>query len=180
MAKNVESDGVKTGFGGGLSIDKYFEKNYALSTGLYIGTQGGKLLFQDSTALKVYDDTEIIPKGSVVEYKLQYLTIPIGLKLKSNAIGYYSFFANLGFTNQFNLKATASSNNQGGLDDDSIKEEISLYNLGYHFGGGIEYALGEDTALSLSIIICNGFWDITSGNPTVNSRTVALKAGIIF
>ena len=31
-----------------------------------------------------------------ITYKIQYLSIPIGLKLKTNQIGYLTFFTNIG------------------------------------------------------------------------------------
>ncbi len=179
-ARGVESQGVKFGINGGLTLDNYFAKNYAFSTGLAIGTQGGKLLFDEEKVIKVYSEEETLPAGTEIDYKLQYISVPVGLKLKSNQIGYTTFFVNVGFTNQFNVKAKASTLNNGGLNDDSIKDEIKLYNLAYHFGGGVEYAIGEDTALTFGIIYHNGFLDLTDTKNTINSRVLSFQVGISF
>lgn len=179
-ARDVQSQGSVFGFGGGLIIDKYFQNNYAFETGISMGTQGGKLKFGYDFPLEVYDDIDTLPAETTVNYKLQYITIPLGLKLKSNEIGYFTFFVNLGFTNQLNIKAKASTDNADGLNDDSIKKEINWFDMGYHFGGGIEYALSKDTSVLLGILYQNGFLDITTAAPRVNSRVLTIRTGILF
>ncbi len=179
-SRDVNSTGKVFGINGGLIIDKYFQKNYAFSTGISLGNQGGKLKYEYELPLKVYDEVDTLPAGSELDYKLQYITIPMGLKLKSNQIGYATIFVNLGFTNQLNINAKASSDNENGLEGDSIKDEIAWFNMGYHFGGGVEYALGEDTAILLGVLYHNGFLDQTKFGPRTNSRVLSLRFGIVF
>lgn len=179
-AREVNSQGSVFGIKGGLIIDRYFQDNYAFTTGINLGTQGGKLKFDYDFPVKVYDETDTIPAGTTLKYKLQYITVPLGLKLKSNQMGYSTFYVNLGFSNQLNLKAEGTTDNTDGLSDDSIKEEIGWYNLGYYFGGGMEYALGKDTAILIGVIYHNGFLDITTASPRVYSRIVSLRVGVVF
>ena len=180
QSRSVESDGMKFGVRGGLIIDKYFQENYAIHTGISIGSQGGSLLFSEASEIRVYGEVDTLPSGTTVDYKLNYITIPLGLKLKTNQIGYFSYFARLGFTNQFNIKATASSSD-GSLNKDEINKEIFFYNLAYHFGIGVEYAISEDTAIIFGVNYHNGFIDITdSKNVKVNSRVLSLRVGVIF
>lgn len=179
-AKGVNRDGMGFSFSGGLTIDKYFQKNYALQTGVGIGNQGGKLIYDEESLIHVYDQVDTLPAGTSVQYKLNYISVPISLKLKTNPIGYFSYYALIGFTNQFRVKAKASSSD-GSLNNDVIKKEISAYNLGYHFGIGVEYGLSEDTALTMSLVFQNGFIDITKNEAVkVNSRVLALRVGVIF
>jgi opacity protein-like surface antigen len=178
-SKRVDKEGNVIGIDGGLSIDKYFQKNYAIHTGLTIGSQGGKLRYADPLTYKI-DDADInLPAGTVVTYKLNYLTVPLALKLKTNQIGYFSYFAQLGFTNQFNIKAKASSDDNQ-IEKDLIKKEIKLYNLSYHFGAGVEYELSEATALTVGIFYHNGFLDLTKKPGFVYSRALTFSLGIIF
>lgn len=179
-ARDVNSEGTVFGIKGGLIIDRYFQDNYALTTGISMGTQGGKLLFDYQFPLKVYGDTDTLPAGTTLKYKLQYITIPLGLKLKSNQMGYSTFYVNLGFSNQLNLKSEATTENIDRLSDDSIKDEIGWYNLGYYFGGGVEYSLGKDTSILLGIIYHNGFLDVTTAAPRVYSRILTLRLGVLF
>jgi hypothetical protein len=179
-SRTVKSDGAKFGLQGGLSIDKYFQDNYAINTGIGIGYQGGTLQFDEVSTIKVYNETDTLPAGTKVDYRLNYITVPIGLKLKTNQIGYFSYYARIGFTNQFNIKAKASSSD-GTLNKDIVDKEIGLYNLAYHFGLGIEYNFSEDTALNFGVVYHNGFLDTTdNNNASVHSRVVSIRVGIIF
>jgi hypothetical protein len=180
QSRTVDNDAMRFGIRGGLILDRYFQENYAISTGISLGTQGGSLRYIDSTTIKVYNEEETLPPGTTIDYKLNYITVPLGLKLKTNQIGYFSYFARIGFTNQFNIKATASSND-GSLDKDEIKKEIFFYNLAYHFGIGIEYAISEDTSLLFGVNYHNGFIDITNDEDVkVYSRVLAIRIGVIF
>ncbi|QQS50077.1 MAG: PorT family protein [Bacteroidota bacterium] len=180
-AKDVQSNGNLLRISGGLAIDRYFAKNYAFSTGLAIGSQGGYLLYDGSSSrtLQVYDSTYAMA-GKSVKYQLHYLSLPLGLKLRSNEIGYMRFHVVLGFQNQFLLKAKGTDETDNAFQDDSIRESLANYNLGYYFGGGIDYALGEDTSLFFTIVYDNGFIDILKNNPPTNTRGLGLRVGINF
>jgi hypothetical protein len=175
----VVNESTIVGINGGLSIDKYFQKNYALHTGLTIGTQGGKLRYIDRINFNIDGKDISLPAGSVVDYRLNYITVPLALKLKTNQIGYFSYFAQLGFTNQFNIKAKASSDDNQ-LNKDLIKKEIKFYDLSYHFGAGIEYELSEATAFTFGVFYHNGFLDLTKKTGSVYSKAIGLSLGIIF
>ena len=178
-SKNVNNNSSYFGINGGLVIDKYFKKNYAFHTGISIGTQGGGLKFDDSSSVKTNDGEVILQPHSTVDYKMQYITIPLGLKLKTNQIGYLTYFVLVGFTNQFRIKAKAKSTDNS-LSNDLISDEINIYNLAYHFGIGAEYALGQDTALSFGLVYNNGFLDVTKSSGNVKSRVLSLSVGIMF
>ena len=135
-SRDIVSDGTKMGFSGGLVINKYFQKNYAIQTGIALGTQGGKLRFGTQSFFTSYEEVDTLPVGTTVDYTLNYITVPLGLRLKTNQIGYFSYYARIGFTNQFNIKAKATSS-EGTLEENNIHEEIFFYNLAYHFGIGI-------------------------------------------
>lgn len=178
--RDAVSEGGYFGLNGGLSIDNYFAKNYALATGIGLGTQGGSIKYSNEKTIMLDNNQDTtLAAGSAVDYKLQYITVPVGLKLRSNQIGYITFYANIGVTNQFNINAKASSSD-GVLQNDPIRKEINWYNLAYHFGGGIEYAISEDTALNFALIYHNGFLDVTHSDPRINSRVLTIRVGVLF
>lgn len=176
----INNDGVRMGVNIGLSVEKYFAINYALSTGLFISNSGGRLSFDESRSFELPDTTIELTEGSVVKYKLQYISVPLGLKLKSDQIGYLSFFAHLGMLTQINIKATGDSpaNN---FSNANISSDIGLFNLNYYIGIGIEYSLGGKTSLTTGLTYTNGFIDIskTSGYRTT-LKNVSLRLGILF
>jgi len=180
--KTIKSDGAAFGFDAGLTLDKFFAENYAFSTGISIGSLGGNLRYDNKTIFRTSIGDTTVPAGSSVKYKLQYITIPVGLKFKTNQIGYFTYFAHLGFTLQANIKATGTSSDASrALDDDNISEEIGFFNLGYHIGAGAEYSIGGNTALIFGVTYTNGFVDITR-NPDdkITTSSFAIRLGVLF
>jgi hypothetical protein len=178
--KDVSFEAPTMGFDAGLTLDKFFAERYAISTGISIGSFGGKLKYNEETNFSVHGEDAIVAAGSIVKYKLQYITIPLGLKFKTNEIGYFTYYAHLGLTTQFNVKSTADSGD-GTLDKSNVGEDIGFANLGYHFGLGTEYALGNSAAIVFGLTYTNGFIDITSHqNDKITLAGIALRLGILF
>lgn len=180
--KDVSYKSPTIGFDAGLTVDKFFADKYAFSTGISIASIGGTLNYSNKTYFNIHGNRDSIPPSTDVKYKLQYLTIPLGIKLKTNQIGYLTYFANLGFNLQFNIKATGSSNDPSGtLQNDDVSDAINFFNMGYFFGVGAEYSLGGSAALVFGITYSNGFVDITSGSSDkITSSTIALRLGMMF
>lgn len=178
-ARNISKKGTHLGVNAGLVMDKFFQKHYAFSTGLSIGSQGGGLSFDEMSTIHVYNEIDTIPAGATVNYKLKYITVPIGLKFTTNQIGYATYYAQVGFTCQFNVQARAVSEAIN-VKNDNISNEINLFNVGYHFGGGIEYSLGGQTAITAGVIYTNGFTDVTTSSYKVSSRVISVRIGMLF
>ena len=178
--KNIESDGSKLGVNIGLNVDKFFAPNYALMTGISIDNTGGKLIFTDAKKLKINGPDTTLTPGSSVNYKLQYINIPLGLKLKTNEIGYLTFFTHLGINGGINIKATAEVKDFE-LDNENISSEIKLFNLGYYIGAGVEYSIGGNSAIVLGLTYTNGFIDITTESDNkITLSNLAIRIGILF
>ncbi len=180
--QSVNSGSPAIGFDAGLTVDKYFTDYYAFSSGVSISSLGGNLKYSHlgGTTFNTKGRGEVtINDGATVKYKLQYITVPLGLKLKTKQIGYFTYFANLGFNLQMNIKATGTSDD-GNLND-NISSEINLFNLGYFFGAGAEYSIGGNTALVFGLTYTNGFTDITQNdNAKITTAGFALRLGLMF
>ena len=180
--KAVENDGSKLGVNIGLNMDNFFAKNYAFMTGISIDNTGGNLVFDDDKPLQTNGGIDTVPAGNSIAYKLQYINIPLGLKLKTNEIGYLTFFTHLGINGGINIKATAEVDDFE-LDNENISDEIRLFNLGYFIGAGVEYSIGGNSAVVLGLTYTNGFIDITSESDNDSKVTLsnfAVRIGILF
>lgn len=178
--KNVDSDGTKLGVNIGLNVDKFFAPNYAFMTGISIDNTGGFLKYTNQEPIKTNGGMDTIPAGNSLEYKLQYICIPLGLKLKTNEIGYFTFFTHLGINTSVNIKATGEVEGYE-LENDNISDEIKLFNIGYFIGLGTEYSIGGNTAIVLGVTYANGFVDITTdSNNKVTNSNIAIRIGILF
>ena len=181
------NDGTRMGFNFGLIMDNYFTENYAFATGISMNYVGGNLLL--NSAYKIEDnsgDTLDLVQDSRLTYRLQYVNIPLGLKLKTNPIGFISFTSNVGLTPQINIKGLLEYEAEDGNKlKENISNEFNLFNLGYHIGVGMEYNIGGNSAITASIIYTNGFLDLTkdekdSIEDNITMNNVALKLGIMF
>ncbi|GAO28251.1 porin family protein [Geofilum rubicundum] len=146
---DVDNKGSQFGYNFGIIMDRFFSHNYAFSTGLTINTTGGKLAYPSVTT----NGTETFSAMSQT-YQLKYIEIPLGLKLRSEDMHRTNIYGRFGLSPQINIQAQ----NSGGK---SINEEVRLFDLGYHLGGGIEYSLGGRNALMIGVLFNNGFMDVT-------------------
>ena len=101
---SVESGGAKIKFGYGLITEFVLAKNYSFLTGVEVNYAGGSINYKDanSVSYKLNNDTTIFLKSR--EYKQQYITIPIALKLNTNEIGYMTYFGQIGVDASFKIK----------------------------------------------------------------------------
>ena len=104
----------------------------------------------------------------------------MGLKLKTNEIGYFTFYTHLGVNTGINIKATGEVENYE-LDNTNISDEVKLFNLAYFIGAGAEYSIGGNTAIVLGLTYTNGFVDITKDTDNkVTCSNVTIRIGILF
>ena len=175
----MKSNGTRIGIEGGLVIEHYFAKNYAFATGIHLGSFGGTMVYNDTIVFRTNDKDKTVPPQLEVKYKMQYISIPIDLKLKTNQIGFLSYFARLGFNAQVNIGAKADA--PPALDNDGAGKEVGLFNLSYHFGGGVEYGIGGNTAIILGVDYNNGFLDLLTKQKERQSMSyLSINVGVMF
>jgi hypothetical protein len=169
----VEPNGVVFGFDFGLLYDRFFDKNYAFTTGIVINSTGGKLTYRDTVPANI--GGEIVDVVDL-DYKLKYLEIPLGLKLFTKDFRRSKYFLETGLYMAFNIKARDGNGK-------ALGEEVKLFDSGYHVGGGMYYSLGGSTSLLFGLKYNSGFTDITS-NDAIDDKTnlqrVEFRFGIVF
>jgi hypothetical protein len=179
-SKKITSDGAIFGINAGMGMDYYFTENYAFSTGISINNIGGKLQYADTLEIPSVAGNFSIPPLSTITFKLQYINIPIGLKFKTNEIGYMTYFANLGVTPMINVRDRASDVSET-LDSENIADAVQLFNMNYFINLGIQYSLGGSTSLVGGLGYSSGFVDVTTGEKDkITVSTFTIKVGILF
>jgi hypothetical protein len=178
--KTTLSKGAVMGVNAGMGMDMYFAENYAFSTGLTINNIGGKLQYPDSVSFSLSTGKVFVQSGNTITYRLQYINIPLGLKFKSNEIGYTTYYANLGVSPMVNIRDRASDAS-GVLNKDNISEDIMLFNMNYFINLGVQYSLGGTTAFTGGLGYSSGFADVTSrAADKITINTFTIKLGILF
>jgi len=191
--KQHDKNGSRFGMTYGIISDYTFGDNerYALNAGLVISMGGGNVL-----ATSVPDSLGNIFQASLTP-KLQYLEIPVGLKLRSNVqnkMVYYGLFGlTPGFTIRNRAKYTYEKSTGTTFSDDNIRlEDLPFYpndiektvpfHLGLQMETGLEYSMTENTALVVGLFFNNGFTNVIKDNDDerVVMRKCGLRIGVLF
>jgi hypothetical protein len=193
--KDIVNTGAKMRFGFGLAIDKMFTDNYAIGTGFNVVRLGGGLKYLQETNGKdagilnqdLADSTFLIDKSRA--YELQFFEVPLTLKLRTNEIGYITYWAQMGIGLGVRIKATADDQNDvlkqkkgdtfvddnttrdGEVTDINIKDNINALRLGFIVAGGIEYNLSGSTSLVAGVGYNNGLNNILKGKAVADGGT---------
>lgn len=182
-SKFITNEGNAVRFGFGLNMDIHFTENYAFGTGLIISRHGGNLSYLE-TGKK--DNVDYV-WSTTREYKLQYAEVPLSIKLRTNEIGYITYWGQFGIVPGININAKANdeidyllerTNDNGdgtfswkGSDrisvsneDEDIKDDVKIFRVGLLIGAGIEYSLSGNTAVVAGIMYNNGFTNILNND----------------
>jgi hypothetical protein len=167
--------GFDYGVEGDLSLRS---DRYLFSTGLTVSSTGGSLRYR----IPVIFSDKSLPIGTTVDYHLKYLEIPLVLKLRSKDFNRSRFYAQFGLNNWLNIKARATTSD-GSFYDESVNDEVRLFNIGLNVGGGIDYDLGNHNYLTAGLVYTGSFFD-TTNNSTVKDITtlnsLRIRLGFVF
>ncbi len=181
-SNRINSAGTNLGLKLGMIGEFYFRENYAFSTGIGFGfNQGGTLqhewegFYWEDSYRELTTDTLPLPSMTKLKYNIQYLEIPIALKMRTREFGYIRYFVEPGLTLGIKTqsKGSITGRNLGDeFQDINIKSEVNALNLAWGIGGGIEYSLSETTALVAGLAFQVGFADVTrDGSTEINPNT---------
>jgi hypothetical protein len=179
----IKNDGARPGFNFGLEFTKPFGSNYSFATGISLINAGGRLVSSDITVLNLSEPRTVAPDEAMV-YKIQYLAVPVGLKLRTNQIGYVTFFTDIGIEPKVVVGSKIGISSLD-ISGEKANEEVNLFNASYYINAGIEYGLGGNTALVVGLGFENNFLDITKDNDSqhvdkVTHRLLSFRLGINF
>jgi hypothetical protein len=170
---NIEGDGAKLGYSFGVIADFNISDNYILSTGVHLLSTGFTLIKPDIQTFTDNSGSEVIGYGKTVsDIRLNYVELPVTLKLRTNEIGYIKYYGKVGFGLGVNYDATAdeefsyttSTTTGATLTNDAVDydDEINLFRASLIIGGGIEYNLSGNTSLIAGVTFNNGLNNIFS------------------
>jgi hypothetical protein len=174
---DTRNDGVVPGFNFGITYNSYFGPNYSFSSGINIINAGGRLVNRETSLFEVKNYSRTIytvDPGETIIYRVTYLSVPLGVKLRTNQIGYGRFFTDLGFDPQIVIAGRAdipSLDIRGG----NALAELNRFNLSFHIVAGMEYPLSENNNFIFGIGFEKNLFDITRDNGNQPSNLVTQK-----
>jgi hypothetical protein len=183
-------------FGYGLNFDIFFAPNYAIGTGVNVNNTGGKYSYfaeytgddfdASGTAITNMKQIGLISR----DLRLQYLQIPLTFKMKTNEIGYITYWGQFGLGLNMNLKALSddeidylyyqnknsyawekSNRESSTASMNDIKNEVNIFSSNLIFAAGIEYNLSGNTSLLGGLTFQNGFTDAFKGNGVAKDQS---------
>jgi hypothetical protein len=182
--KETGNEGARAGINFGLNFNSYFTPNYSFSSGISIINCGGTLTSSETTIMEFTNFTSTVSPGETVIYKIQYLAIPLGLKLQTNQIGYLTYFADLGLDPKVVIGGKCDIPSLE-IKGEKALNELNTFNLSYHITAGIEYSIGGTTALVFGLNFDNNFLDITTDNgdqlkDKIGHKLLSFRIGVNF
>lgn len=190
--EGIENEGTKFGFNFGITGDFNIAENYSISTGILILNTGGKVSFPSIEDVGTPNNPQTAFGRAEADFRLRYVEIPLTLKLKTNQIGYWTYYGQFGFGAAINYDAEAdinfsspNSTNDLSIEEVDFADEVNFFRASLIVGAGAEYNISGNTSLLFGITFDNGFTNIFdfdapkvdgNGNATNSGETQAVKA----
>lgn len=177
--ENGKGNGLSTGFTYGLISDFEFAENYCFATGLTVTTINGSgtvLNYQPfhgvSAANSDYD----------VKFKMQYLEIPLSIKLKTDEANNVKYYGQFGLTTDFRIGARldVERGNTPLVDDVKATDNTKFFRAGMIIGGGAEYRMSGKTSLVGGLTYNNGLTNIAKNDQSIKNHYVGINIGVFF
>ncbi|MEN8928667.1 MAG: porin family protein [Flavobacteriales bacterium] len=194
--KKFENAGTTVGFNWGLTGEYLVSDNFSIYSGLELNHERGKIGFLNSTFYAMKEDFELVETKEVGgfnvpedtsafvlalterAYRSNYVTIPIGVKMKTKEIGYMTYFGEFGLNLAFrtgtkiNDKATlvdpranaSESADYNDLEDVNYDTDMQPLRMQLRVGIGAEYKIAEGTSVFGAVHYNLGFTNVVKGD----------------
>ena len=169
----INKAGSNVGISVGGVAEYYMTENVAFTGGFGVSFgQGGTLLHEHGGNYwpnsELSDDKfntgdKPLPDGVKLKYRMQYIQVPLGIKLRTDEKGYLRYFAELPILTM-GIRTQARGDIEGkdiSSEKENISKDVNLFNFQLGLGGGIEYSLSPGTSLVAGLYLHTGLNDIT-------------------
>lgn len=160
IVNNETKPGVKYGLEADFYIAGY--PRYALNSGLFVSNHSFSARY--NLDVPFFINTATFDSLVTLHYRMNYIEVPLNIKLRSEQFYRMTFYGQFGLSNLFNISASAQSSDlqlTGDAINNGANSSISFYHLSMLMGGGLEYDLGGSTAINIGIQYANGLTDAT-------------------
>ena len=135
----------------GYAFELSLNENHYIESGFSISYKGGVISINNLNT----------------EYKVEYITLPLFIKMRSRQIGYFNYFAKIGPSINFKIQEETGNNARAaGVD-------ISIFL-------GTEYSLGGKTAIEGSLFFNNNITNSIGNTQQALFHQIGLRAGFLF
>lgn len=199
----INNNGANLGIKLGTTGEYMLSDNYSLTAAIIFSfNQGGQLFYESGgnllprTNLSDSDFNQSLPNNVDIRYKMQFLELPIGFKMRTNQIGnlrYFAHFPEFGLIINTQGRANIEGGSPGNIvnmENENISKEIPLMRVRWAVTAGIEYHVGGNTYLVGGLGYQGTFGDMLKGGGTKNNgnrdnsvskiHALVFKMGVTF
>jgi opacity protein-like surface antigen len=196
-SRDVNTSGAKLNASYGLMIDKFFNENYAIGTEIAITSMTTKMHTVGSVLKRPNYADQLEPSYN---YRLQYIAVPLILKMRTNEIGYFRYYAEFGMNFGFLFRAKADIEKNGSSlnnvninnpEDDytltnqtsgkTYDDQVRFFRSALLVGAGIQYNMFSNSLLVVGARYENSFSDFTKEKDWKATMNMAgLHIGVLF
>lgn len=183
----INQNGVNLGLKLAMVGEFSFQENYAVTSGIgFAFNHGGTLQYDNrNQENRTYWNTDgSINQAVSLKYSVQYVEIPVGLKMRTREFGYFRYYGEpflaLGFRSQArgDIKKTD-------IDDVDIKDYVNGLSLSWGIGFGTEYGVSANTALVGGLYFQQQFTnlakDVYDGYKAKSTfKALTIRLGVLF
>jgi hypothetical protein len=174
------NQGAHFGIGYGIMADYFPKEHYGFGAELRLSNFSEKF--------KVVQGAAEIDRSM----SLQYLELPLTLKMRTNEMGYLRYFAQAGFMPALNLRAkgnidtfvTTGSTVVSRINNDIKLTDVNTFMTYVVAGAGAEYNPGGHSRFIFELLFQKGFTNIWSRDNNSNFNTkpfqIGLNIGVLF
>lgn len=179
-AEEVKNKGARAGFFFSISAERHLTDNWYFTSGLAFTTASARLVNSNASYFRFADHTSIVAAGEPVIYKLQYISMPVGIKIKTVETGYFIYFAEFGLDPKVVINGRVDIPSID-IEGENAMSEIRRFNFGFHLAGGAEYSIDGNTSLILGLGYESNILDITKDYESQETdRTIHKMLRFIF
>ena len=173
----VSNQGARAGFIFSVAAEKHLTNNWYFHPGIAFISSSGRLKSSEPSTFRFPGYTSVIAAGDPVVYRIQYISLPVGVKIKTSDVGYLTYFAEFGVDPKVVVNGKADIPSIG-VSWENAMNEIRRFNFGYHLNLGADYSVNGDISLILGLgYESNVFYTTidTYGQPVDRTKQKVLK-----
>lgn len=163
----LSNDGVRLGYSFGLMGDFRLGDNYAISTGLNVLNMGGSIQYPDVHLPDTDNFSSASPGQTTATLAYRYVDIPFTIKMKTNEIGYMTYFGQFGLGTSVNIRSRAdlvtrsimTSRESYSVEGIDVSSQTPLLRMGLIIGLGAEYNLSGNTRIMFGVTYNNSIFN---------------------
>lgn len=177
-SEDIKSDGSRFSLDFAFHAEKYFKERYAFYSGLSFVKMGGKFKNISNSDIVLKADEQGLLMGESAKYSIQYLTIPVGIKLKTPDYGLLSYYFQGGLMPGIRV---GSSIILPGREKQSMNKDLNLMTCATQLSLGCMYATGDNTYLRAGLLFNYFFVDAArASNLKVLPTSLGIQIGFLF